>query len=154
MSTFVMPTESSEELLPGSPAIAPIPPVELANPSPQHARVANQRAHQRVHVHFPYTLMMKNASGKEIKLSGYTEDISAGGVSIASSATIPLKGLTAVRIDLFCKGRGESIVAIVRCIHQSFAAKLGGFRYGFQFVKMNEGYRAMLERYLGSRLPA
>lgn len=109
---------------------------------------ANQRTDKRAHAHFPYVLIMKNADGKDVKLSGYTDDISAGGVSVVSSASIPLQTMVAVRIEMACNGRYDNIVATGKCVHQAFSAKLGGFRYGVQFVKINDDYKKVIERYV------
>lgn len=111
----------------------------------------NKRVHHRLIVHFPYAIMLKSVSGREIRFAGYTEDISLGGVSVGASVNIPLAITVAIRIDLFCQGRREKIIAMAKCIHQAFSARLGGFCYGFQFVKMSDTCRDALARYMKSR---
>lgn len=149
-----LPDAVIEELQNPAPA-EPLPATAVSNPLPKIALAdSNQRAHQRVVARFPYTIMLKTADGQEIRFSGYTEDISLGGVSIGAVHSLPLQTLVAIRIELFSDGRSERIVAMAKCMHQSYSKSLGGFRQGFQFTNLNEKSQEALSRYIRARAPA
>lgn len=126
---------------------------KTASPAPP-AELNNKRAHHRVVVHFPYALLLKDKCGHELRMSGYTEDLSLGGVSVGASRSLPINVVVAMRIDLFVEGKCERIIAMAKCIHQSLSARLGGFRYGFQFVSLNEQSPDAIARYMRTRAPA
>lgn len=107
-----------------------------------------KRAQKRLHARLAYSLVTKNLEGKDAKLSGYTEDISVGGVSILTPINLKLKSKVAIRIELFYGGQSEHVIAIGKLIYQSVAAKMGGFRYGVQFLKINAKYVKVIEKYI------
>lgn len=149
-----LPDAVVEELQNPAPT-APLPTAATSNPLPRVPLPDNnQRVHQRVVARFPYTIMLKKPEGQEIRFNGYTEDISLGGVSIGAVHSLPLQTLVAIRVELFSDGRSERIVAMAKCIHQSYSKSLGGFRQGFQFINLNEKSQEALTRYIRSRAPA
>ncbi len=109
---------------------------------------AEARQAKRARAKFTYSLMTKSPDGQDIKLSGHTEDISSGGVSILSAATIPANAILAIRIELMFQGKHAPIIATGRCVHQTFSSKAGGFRYGVQFTKISEDYKKILDQYV------
>lgn len=149
-----LPEAVAEELNNPAPT-EPLPPSAASTPVPKVAIAAsNQRAHQRVVARFPYTVMIKTADGQEVRFSGYTEDISLGGVSVGSCHSLPMQTLVAIRIELFVEGRSERVVAMAKCVHQSYSKSLGGFRQGFQFTNLNEKCQDTIHRYVKTRSPA
>jgi hypothetical protein len=103
---------------------------------------------KRARAKFTYSLMTKSAEGQDMKLSGSTEDISSGGVSILSAATIPPNAILAIRIELMFQGKHAPVIATGRCVHQTFSSKAGGFRYGVQFTKIGEEYKKIIDQYV------
>lgn len=89
-----------------------------------------------------------------MKLTGYTEELSVGSAIIASTAHIPPQASLAIRIDMADNGKFTTVVATAKCVHQTFSAKLGGFRYWLQFLKMSDEARGAIEAYVARRQPA
>lgn len=117
---------------------------ESASPSPEPTK----RTYSRAVAHFSYTLITKTEDGQEWKLSGYTEDVSVGGVSITSPANIAMNSPLAIRIEMVCNGKLTPLVATGKVVHRSFSGKLGGFRYGVQFVKIADELKEAISLYV------
>lgn len=124
---------------------------QKANDKPATTSEQNQRAHQRIVARLPFIVVMQSQAGSELRVTGYTEDISMGGASIGASVNIPLNTVLAIRVEVFSNGRSERVVATARCVHQAFSAKLGGFRYGLQFIKISDPAKDALKRFVKSR---
>ncbi len=155
MTQPVMPLDLPDAAKDEPKSAAPQPaPAENKNTEAKPLPANNKRAHHRIVTHLPYALMLKTANGEEIRFNGYTEDISVGGVSVGSSVSLALQALVAIRIDLFCDGRSDRIVAMAKCIHQSYSKSLGGFRQGFQFVNLSQKSHEAIAHFVRSRTPA
>ncbi len=131
-----------------TPAAAPGGATKATPGLDQAAAGAEARKTKRARARFTYSLMTKSADGQDMKLTGQTEDISQGGVSILSSASIPANAVLAIRIELMFQGKHTPVIATGRCVHQTFSSKAGGFRYGVQFTKIGEDYKKIIDGYV------
>lgn len=84
-------------------------------------------------------------------VSGYTRDISTGGVCVLLQDQIPVNGVYAIRFEMLIKGKMHVITAQAKSIYGVFASG-GGFRVGLAF-KGDDPHRTELINSLAGKKP-
>lgn len=84
-------------------------------------------------------------------LTGYTQDISVGGVCIVLDDRIPQGVICPIRFELHVKGKIHTITTMARSVYGVFASQ-GGFRVGFEF-KDEDTHRTALITLLAGKKP-
>ena len=105
---------------------------------------------QRV-TRYPLRGRVQVAISSQLVLSGYSRDISLGGICVLLQDQIPLNAVYPVRFEMAVKGKIHIITARAKSIYGVFASG-GGFRVGLAFND-DDPYRSELIKSLAGKKP-